>query len=73
MEQDPPPGMVRVYFVTQYGIQVTHGFVLLGLRADIPNSSERLQQEYGLEAKQAIEIGKALQAHGEELLSRLSP
>ena len=70
MVDDPQPGMIAIRFVTEYGVHVTHGFVLLGLRIPEPNSSEPRQFQCGLEAWQAIELGKSLIAHGEELLAQ---
>ena len=72
VDDEVPYGMTSINYVTQYGVQVTHGMVMLGLKTSNPTYEPPLGYIYGLEAEQAIELGKFLQLHGEELKAQQS-
>ena len=71
MLDEPPPGMVRLYFVTEFAIHTnrTHHCVVFGLRTKDPQGIlEPQEYQCMLHPEQAMEIGRVLQHQGETLL-----
>ena len=68
-EEEVPYGMTQINYVTQYGVRVTHGVVLLGLRTSNPTYEPPLGYLYGLEAEQAMELAKEIHEAATQLMS----